>query len=298
MSTSTERARSQTTSPTPMGSIAQLVNTERYPLTTPSDPRWARAVTDARARLAATGCAVLRGFITPTVHRRIEDEVASIAGAAYYEERTVNVYNTALPSHLPVEHPARIPMTRGNAFVPRDLIPADFVIHRLYDSELFQLFLAACLEVPEVFPLADPLAGLCCSIVRPGREHPWHFDTNEFAVSLLIQEPVDGGLFEYCPGIRSAGDENLAEVRAVITGSSHDLVRQIRLRPGDLQLFRGRHSLHRVSRVEGTVARHAAILSYSESAGVVGRAERTRQLFGRLLPAHDGDSSRSDDLLD
>lgn len=298
MPTSTEPGSSRPTSSMSTGSIEQAVNTDRYPLTKPSGPRLKRAVARAQAQLAETGCAVLPEFIRPDLHRQIAAEGASIAGEAHYQETTVNVYNTAPDPHLPADHPARVPMTRGNAFVPRDLIPSGFVVHRLYDSEPFRRFLAACLEVPEIFALADPLAGLCLNIVRPGREHPWHFDTNEFAVSLLIQAPADGGVFEYCPGIRSAGEENLADVRAVITGSGRHRVRQLRLRPGDLQLFRGRYSLHRVSPVAGAVARHTAILSYSESAGVVGRAERTRQLFGRLTPAHGGESSRNDGLLD
>ena len=59
------------------------------------------------------------------------------------------------------------------------------------------------------------------------------------------------------------------------------------LRPGDLQLFKGRYSLHRVSTVHGRpTARHTAIFAYSERPGVVGSVARTRQLFGRVLPEH------------
>lgn len=44
----------------------------------------------------------------------------------------------------------------------------------------------------------------------------------------------------------------------------------------------------------------AAIFSYSERPGVVGQAERTRQLFGRLTPAHEPGvpGTRVDALLD
>jgi hypothetical protein len=152
------------------------------------------------------------------------------------------------------------------------------------------------------------LAGLCVNVLPPGRGHPWHFDTNEFAVSLLTQPAEAGGVFEFCPGIRSPEDENLAGVRAVLEGEAGEAtdaadgtVRRLALRPGDLQLFRGRFSLHRVTTVEGTTPRHTAILSYSERPGVVGSVERTRQLFGRVLPEHlaaAGHAVRGDRLLD
>jgi hypothetical protein len=137
--------------------------------------------------------------------------------------------------------------------------------------------------------------------VNPGTEHPWHFDTNEFTVSLLTREAGDGGVFEYCPNIRSAEAENFGDVRRVLTGHGEDLVRRLTLRPGDLQLFKGRYSLHRVSTVRGDTARHTAIFAYSERPGVVGSVTRTKQLFGRVLPEHlaaEGRAVRVDGLLD
>ncbi|MGH8968053.1 MAG: HalD/BesD family halogenase, partial [Actinomycetes bacterium] len=189
----------------------------------------------------------------------------------------------------------------GNAFVARDRVPEDSIISTLYSSGLFQRFTADCFGLPRVHELADPLSGLCLNVVNPGMEHPWHFDTNEFTVSLLTQESEDGGVFEYCPGIRSAESENFGDVRRVLTGWGDDLVRRLTLRPGDLQLFKGRYALHRVAAVTGTTARHTAIFAYSERPGVVGSVARTRPLFGRVLPEHLAAESRAvrvDRLLD
>jgi hypothetical protein len=177
-------------------------------------------------------------------------------------------------------------MERGNAFVPHDLLGPDLLISRLYTDPQVQRFVAACFELDEVHELADPLAGLCLNVLTPGREHPWHFDTNEFAVSLLTQAPEAGGRFEYCPDIRSAQSECFDDVAGVLAGRLPDLVRQVEVRPGALQLFRGRYALHRVTAVEGTVPRHSAIFAYSRRPGVIGSVERIRQLFGRVLPEH------------
>lgn len=259
-----------------------------------SDPA---LVARVRAELGATGCCVLPEFVRPDLRETLRQEGAAVAPLAYYDVETVNVYNTDPDSTLPADHPARIPMQRGNAFVARDTIPADALIQRLYTDAGFQAFVAACFGLPQVHPLADPLSGLTLNVVTPGRSHPWHFDTNEFTVSMLTQEPEDGGVFEYCPNIRSAGAENVDDVRAVL-GGRRDLVRRLTLRPGDLQLFRGRYSLHRVSPVEGRVDRHSAIFAYSGRPGVIGSPVRTRQLFGRVTPAHLGRTARVDQLMD
>lgn len=281
--------------------LGQVVDTERYPLAAPGGAGWHAVVSRTRAELAKTGCCVLPDFIRPALQDALRAECAAIAPHAHYDVETVNAYNIDVGTPLPDGHPGRITVERGNAFVARDRIPADLIVHRLYSSALFQRFVADCFGLPRVHELADPLSGLCLNVVNPGMEHPWHFDTNEFTVSLLTQQPTGGGVFEYCPNIRSAEAENFADVRRVLTGDGGDLIRGLTLRPGDLQLFKGRYSLHRVRTVRGDTARHTAIFAYSERPGVVGSVARTRQLFGRVLPEHlaaAGGAVRVDRLLD
>lgn len=290
-----EEARSVAT-----GVVERVVDTGRYPLTDPAGPGWTRLVAEVRSSLAEDGCCVLADFVRADFQGTLSAECASIAGQAYYDVATVNAYNTDPDDALPADHPARATMVRGNAFVARDDIPDEFLIHRLYTEPLFQRFVADCFGLERVHPLADPLSGLCLNVIPPGREHPWHFDTNEFTVSMLTQRAGAGGVFEYCPGIRTAESENFADVRAVLSGDGDHLVRRLELRPGDLQLFQGRYSLHRVTPVAGATARHTAIFAYSERPGVVGTVARTRQLFGRITPAHTAAERavRVDRLLD
>ncbi|WP_018656101.1 HalD/BesD family halogenase [Actinomadura flavalba] len=268
------------------GPLAEVVDTGRYPLHDPAGPAWSATVARVRADLRDVGCSVLPDFIRPELRETLRREGAAIAPTAHYDVETVNAYNIDITTPLPDDHPGRLTVERGNAFVARDRIPATALIQRLYTSEVFQRFVADCFGLDAMHELADPLSGLCLNVVNPGMEHPWHFDTNEFTVSMLTQEPEDGGVFEYCPGIRSATGENFADVRAVLTGEGDHLVRTLTLRPGDLQLFQGRYSLHRVSPVGGDRPRHSAIFAYSEKPGVIGSVARTRQLFGRVLPEH------------
>jgi hypothetical protein len=281
--------------------IERVVDAGAYPLTDTESAAWHDLVARVRRDLDEVGCSVLPDFIRASVNDTLRREGAAIAPHAYAETEVVNAYNIAPDTPLPEGHPAAIRLVRGNAFVARDHIPEHFAIHRLYTNALFQRFVAACVGLAAVHPLADPLAGLCLNVVAPGLSHPWHFDTNEFSVSVLTQQAEDGGVFEYCPGLRSPQAENLDDVRGVLTGRRDDLVRRLTVRPGDLQLFAGRFSLHRVTTARGGTARHSAIFAYSERPGVVGSVARTRQLFGRVLPEHlaaEGRAVRGDTLLD
>lgn len=281
--------------------LDELVDTDRYPLTDPDSAGGRAVLSRAREDLLADGCTVLPDFIRPSLQETLQQQCAAIAPRAHFDVATVNVYNTAVGQDLPADHPGRMTFERGNAFVPRDRIPAESLISRLYHDETFQRFIARCFELEELHELADPLSGLVLNVVEPGMEHPWHFDTNEFTVSMLTQEAQEGGAFEYCANIRSADEENFDDVRDVLQGRGGELTRRLPLRPGDLQLFKGRFSLHRVSPVRGRLARHSAIFAYSERPGVVGSVSRTRQLFGRVLPEHleaGGRAVRGDRLLD
>ncbi|MFI7103654.1 arpA protein [Streptomyces sp. NPDC050161] len=281
--------------------LDRMVDTDRYPLADPLGAAGQAVVSRARHDLRTLGCTVLTDFIRPALAGLLREECAALAPRAHFDAETVNVYNIAVDRELPPGHPGRRTFRRGNAFVARDRIPTTTLISRLYSHPAFQRFLAHCFELPRLHELADPLSGLVLNVVEPGMEHPWHFDTNEFTVSMLTQEADDGGDFAYCPHIRSARDERFDDVRDVIEGRGGHLVHRLPLRPGDLQLFTGRYSLHRVSPVRGDRARHSAIFAYSERPGVIGSAARTRQLFGRVLPAHlaaDGPAVRGDRLLD
>lgn len=279
--------------------VTDLVDTGNYPIDRPGSEAWGELVTRTKRELDSVGCSVLPDFIVGELHETLRRECSALAPQAYYTVETVNAYNIALDTPLPPDHPGRATMERGNAFVARDLIPESAIIQRLYTNQQFQHFVASCFGLPALYEMADPVAGLVVNVVTPGREHPWHFDTNEFTVSMLTQQPEAGGEFQYCPNIRTATDEHFDAVRAVLEGNGDQFVKRLTLRPGDLQLFKGRYSLHRVSEVQGDRARHTAIFAYCERPGVIGSVSRTKQLFGRVLPEHlAAESVRVDQLLD
>ena len=134
------------------------------------------------------------------------------------------------------------------------------------------------------------------NLVEEGDGFPWHFDTNNFTVTLAIQNGDEGGVLEYAPNLRSSEDECYAGVREVLEDRSTK-VRSLPLSPGDLQIFKGRYSLHRVTPVRGNTPRYVGIFSFVETEGMVGSVERTKQLYGRVLPIHHENAGKRDDVL-
>ncbi len=107
----------------------------------------------------------------------------------------------------------------------------------------------------------------------------WHFDTNNYTVTLCIQNSVAGGDYEYCAGLRTPVDENYTGIAAVLDGQSNALV-SLTLEPGDLQTFKGRYSLHRVKSLSGARNRYMLVLDYrAESSGCEGVFLRAYYLF-------------------
>ena len=59
----------------------------------------------------------------------------------------------------------------------------------------------------KIYRYTDPLADVIVNMAEEGEGFPWHFDTNNFTITLAIQNAEEGGLFEYAPNIRRT-DEN------------------------------------------------------------------------------------------
>ncbi len=275
-----------------------FIDLARYPVDRPGTADYATLLAEVRAGLEADGCAVLKGFV-PT--GRIADLVAEadrVSPAAYRSYNRTNAYFTTDDPALPESHPKRRFYDRSNAFVPADNLGPESILRTIYEWPAFAPFVQAALQEQRFYRYADPLADVIVNVVEEGGGFPWHFDTNNYTVTLAIQNGEGGGAFEYAPWLRDATDENYDGVEAVLDGRS-DRVKSLVLEPGDLQIFKGRYALHRVNPVEGTRARYVGIFSFVAEPGMVAKPERCQQLYGRVLPIHTQRAGvRADTLLD
>lgn len=273
------------------------IDTDRYPIHEDGAARDA-LLADIRARLNDGGCAVLKGFIRANALPALVAECDRVQEWGHRNFNRTNPYFTQDHPDLPLSHPLRRFYDRSNAFVPADHFGADSGVRAIYEWQPFAPFIQAALQETSFYRYGDPLADVIVNLAEAGNGFPWHFDTNNYTVTLAIQNAESGGEFEYSPGLRSATDENYAGVERVLDGDPA-LIRRLVLEPGDLQIFRGRYSLHRVTPLQGTRRRYVAIYSFAERPDMVGSPERTRQLYGRVLPEHlEGAGRRADALVD
>lgn len=278
-----------------MHSATDLIDLDRYPI---HGPERDAVIAKVRTDLAQDGCAVLKGFLTPQGVEAVAREADSMADKGHRSYSRTNPYFTADDPSLPEQDPRRQFFNRSNAFVPADNFNSSGALRAIHDFPAFDPFIRDCLQEERFYRYADPLADVIVNVADEGNGFPWHFDTNNFTVTLAIQNAESGGAFEYAPLIRTASDENFAGVADVLAERS-DKVVSLNLEPGDLQLFKGRYSLHRVAPLKGKTPRYVAIFSYVEEPDMVGSPERARQLYGRVLPVHlERAGLRADSLID
>ena len=275
-----------------------FIDLERYPINEPQAPTYRQLVDDIREQLDDVGCAVLSGFIRPNQIEAFIKEADNVSAKGHRTFNRTNAYFSKDDESLAPSHPVRRFYNRSNAFVPADNFAQDSPLRAVYEWPYFMPFIQDTLNETEFYRYADPLADVIINVVEQGDGFPWHFDTNNYTVTLAIQNGEGGGLFEYAPNLRSASDENYPGVQAILDGETHG-VHQLELNPGDLQIFKGRYSLHRVSPVIGDKQRYVGIFSFVDQPGMVAKVERAKQLYGRALPIHyERQNQRSDTLKD
>lgn len=277
--------------------VSDFIDLDRYPIDRPGPGRDS-IIAEARAAIDTVGCAVLRGFVRAQSLPTIVAECDRTAKFGHRNFNRTNPYFTTEHPDLPASHPLRRFYDRSNAFVPADHFQEESILRAIYEWPAFAPFIQETLGEERFYRYADPLADVIVNLADEGAGFPWHFDTNNFTVTLAIQNAAEGGDFEYSPYLRTPTDENYGGVERVLDGDP-SLIRTLRLEPGDLQIFKGRYSLHRVTPLSGPLTRYVAIFSYVEEPGMVGNPERTRQLYGRVLPIHfERAGLRADALMD
>lgn len=277
--------------------VSTLVDLDRYPIHRNGPARDA-LLAEIREDVRTRGCAVLPGFVRAERIDELVAEADAVAEHGFHNSDSTNAYFTQDHPELPPSHPLRRFFPRSNAFVPADHFGPDSLLRSLYEWEHFAPFVQQALDEPRFFRYADPLADVIINLADEGNGFPWHFDTNNYTVTLAIQNADCGGEFEYSPWIRTPTDERYDIVERVLDGDA-SLIHTLHLQPGDLQLFKGRYSLHRVTPLDGPTRRYVAIFSFAEHEGMVGSPERTAQLYGRVLPVHlERAGLRADVLVD
>jgi len=279
--------------------LKTIVDLEKYPIQDLNSPKIKKTIKKCKSDLDNFSCATISNFILPKSLGVMNTELEKQIDEVYMSKQSINayLYSEDDPS-LPKDHPKRIFMDRDNGYLNSDLFAKDSEMKFLYEQEELLKFVSACLGISPIYRWADPLACHAYNVMKPEGILPWHFDSCEFTLSLMIQKSEKGGIFEYCPNIRKPGNENFEEVKKVLNGD-RTRVKQLKLEPGDLQIFKGRFTLHRVTKVEGKKSRYMCIPAYVLDPWRVNTPEHSKAIYGKVLPIHlERNIARSDGLAD
>lgn len=254
-----------------------FVDLDRYPILDLDTLPARELIARCRRELSDVGALSLPGFLKPAATAAIAAEAHALAPLTYDVRDQHTVYFEPTDPAFPEGHPRRRLIHSDKGGVSYDHIPGDAMLRRLYEWDGLMAFIAAALGEEKLYRHADELAALNINVARENQELNWHFDRTDFSVTLSLQTAEAGGAFEYLPWLRNENDQNYAGIARVIDGAREG-VRTLPFDAGTLALFRGHHSLHRVTPAGGPRDRLVAVLSYVREPGVT-FTPYARQLF-------------------
>ena len=263
--------------------VEDLIDRERYPVDQPDSSRSRALIDQARAQLAGTGAVELTGFVSPDGVAALVGDAEALAPRAHHSDGVGTAYLEYPDFSLPDDHPRLTWGHYGVGAVAYDLMPEHSLLRRFYEWEPLLELVAAVLDRGPVYRYADPFGALNLAVMGDGDELQWHFDQTDFVVSLAIQTADQGGDFEVAPRIRSSDDEQYERVSGVLAGDRSDVV-TLPMTPGTLLVFEGRHSLHRVSPIAGTIRRHVGLLAFDTVPDTMGSELLRENRYGRTVP--------------
>lgn len=263
--------------PAPSASAGDLVDLARHPIADLTSAAAQELIAQYRRQLAATGVALLQGFLMPQATAAMAAEARAAAPGAFFCDNTHNVYLEPDDGAFAPDHPRRRRLRTIVGSVAYDRLTAGSPLRRLYGWNNLIEFVRLVLDRPTLYRLADPLGALSINVFRPGGYHAWHFDEAEYTTTIMLQEAEEGGCFEYMPHLRRPDGGEYGTIRRVLDGDERG-VQRLPFTAGTLSIFAGRLSMHRVTEVLGERLRLVAVLAFNGAPGVT-NSDEVRQLF-------------------
>lgn len=265
--------------------VSDLIDVERYPLDDLSDPRTQELIAQAKADIAAQGIAMFPGFLRPEGIEACVKEVESLKPNAYARDLVRYIYpQDTLDPKYPTDHPFRQGQPLIQRMLAADCFDGESGLRRIYEWGGLPPFIASVLD-ESVHQILDPFLSLAVIMMNNGQTHDWHFDGNDWVLTLLLQRPESGGEFEFVPLTRDAENDGVDRVERVLLGTSDEIV-TVTQDPGTLVLFYGDKSVHRVAPSYGERDRMVATFSYHNEPGFVFDETIGFNASGRTTPLY------------
>lgn len=259
-----------------MTKLAELINIKKHPI---EDPAYRQ---QCRQQLIEQGTLVLPNFLTAKTLRRIKREGSRKQMHAYYTQDSHNVYLRESDPQYTDGHARNRLVESSKGCITDDQIDTLSPLRSLYDSLQLRSFFCDVLEEQQLYNYADRLSSINLHYASEGQELGWHFDNSSFAITLLIQKPAAGGVFEYVKDLLDAdsGEMNYEQVSALLDGEITPMT--LSADEGSLVLFRGRNAIHRVTPTQGDITRMLVVLAYNSQPDIALSESARMTFYGRL----------------
>ncbi len=247
--------------------IGTIIDLETYPVDRPGDPAYESLLAAGQAALRDKALFSMPGFIRADAVTEMAAELDRLLPRSCRYDRPRSPWDYGDPeASWPQDHPRASKHPCAYNQVLNYQIGNDSPLRCVYFWEPLAQFLRRLCGYDSFYRSECPHLALSSKIAGEGDTDGWHYDSNDVVFSILLQAPEAGGVFEYAPYIRSESDENYAGVAELFANPEGRALRP-GLEPGNLTVFKGDLSMHRVTPVNGGRRRIVALFCYDQKPG-------------------------------
>ncbi|MBN09224.1 MAG: arpA protein [Flavobacteriaceae bacterium] len=227
------------------------------------------------------GILVFKEFLNSNTLNKILDEATKLKPKAYKSSSEYNVYVKPTDPKFSLFSARNRLMKTTKMCIPNDLLMESSDLLKIYNSNEIKSFFSCLLGVSKLYQYSDQLSSVNINYYNPGDALGWHFDNSDFTITLLIKNCLKGGLYQYFTDMRynEDGSENYKLVDSILNNELEPKSQSTKA--GDLMIFRGNKSLHRVTNViEGE--RILVTFNYNIYPDVALSEQSRKTFFGRI----------------
>lgn len=241
------------------------IDYEKYPIDqfdNDDDGRYNSLLQRSIKQMNRDGFLSLTSFLLPDAVNALTSCILKLEkdGVGFYSTDSHNVFldadeQSGAKSSL---HPSRIQLKSSKHIINA----SDFLLateapnlDEIFMTQRSVLNFISSVMQTKLYPSTDPYGKFYANIFREGDGLNYHFDRSEYSISLILQPSEEGGEFQFLPNSRTiveGWDEMILDVDDIADAvAPHSLeMKRPKLAAGDLYLFRGQNSLHRVSEIQ------------------------------------------------
>jgi len=256
--------------------LDKIVNLQDYPLIKSKN-----FIQSCNDKLTKESVLQLNNFLNEQALLGLQEEAKKLHEKAYYCSQFHTILLNKKNPKIPKNDPCNIEVKSDKGCVPHDLIPPHSLLNGLYNSIEFRNFLTKILDVKNIYPYKDNLSSINYNYYEKHQQLGWHFDNASFAITLMIDSPDKGGIFQYVNKGRDY-QKNIIDKKLISKVMNKKITpKELKVQPGTLILFYGRNYLHRVTPIESDKGRILVTLNYNLEEDIELSENARKTFFGR-----------------